>query len=145
MNQQINILKIFYWTTLISLTLVAVIVEEFFYSDSPVGILVGRQQLEFVYQTLVVLITLSCCYGSLRLFRLKRIVKELHEHPLTSYQKWSVIRIAMLEVPYFLCIMGYMLFVNPSFVYLGLILLLTFPFIYPTKGRFVNETGYIGE
>ena len=141
MKQTIHTLKVLFFSNLCCLLAFYGVIE-FFMLDTTGGLFADCHQAEFIYQCVMVLLTLFSCYGALRLFKVKRVETELHESPLKNYQKWSVLRFTMLETPAIFNLLGYWMFMNLSFAYLFLILLLSFPFVYPTKERFINETGY---
>ena len=136
----VNYLKTVFWTALTILAVTAVVVE-YFLMDAAGGLMADSQQVEFIFHTLMVLLSLGACYLSLRLFKMGSIEAILRQQPLTEYKKWSLARIALLFFPAWINIVGYLLFLSPSYVYLAIILLLTFAFIYPTKGRYMSETG----
>lgn len=140
MNQIIKQLKLlFYLIVGVSLLLMAVV--EFLLLDIAGGLFADDKQFEFVYQSFMILLTLGCIYVVLRLFKFEGIKKRIQEHQLTAYSRWSLIRMLVLEGIAILNIGGYFLFVNSSFVYLWLIIMLSFSFLYPTRERLINETG----
>lgn len=142
MNQLINTQKIIYFGNLGGMLLLAAIIE-FVLLDNMGGVFVGYKQFEFVFQNIMVMLTLGAIYLSLRLFKFHKVEALLHNRPLESYPKWSVIRLMVLMFPALLNIIGYWFFENPSFLYLWLLILLASPFLYPSKGKFCNETGYV--
>ncbi len=140
MNQIIKQLKLlFYLIVGVSLLLMAVV--EFLLLDIAGGLFADDKQFEFVYQSFMILLTLGGIYVVLRLFKFEGIKKRIQEHQLTAYSRWSLIRMLVLEGIAILNIGGYFLFVNSSFVYLWLIIMLSFSFLYPTRERLINETG----
>ena len=140
MSQIIKQLKLlFYLIVGVSLLLMAVV--EFLLLDIAGGLFADDKQFEFVYQSFMILLTLGGIYVVLRLFKFEGIKKRIQEHQLTAYSRWSLIRMLVLEGIAILNIGGYFLFVNSSFVYLWLIIMLSFSFLYPTRERLINETG----
>ena len=140
MNQIIKQLKLlFYLIVGVSLLLMAVV--EFLLLDIAGGLFADDKQFEFVYQSFMILLTLGGIYVVLRFFKFEGIKKRIQEHQLTAYSRWSLIRMLVLEGIAILNIGGYFLFVNSSFVYLWLIIILSFSFLYPTRERLINETG----
>ena len=140
MNQIIKQLKLlFYLIVGVSLLLMAVV--EFLLLDIAGGLFADDKQIEFVYQSFMILLTLGGIYVVLRFFKFEGIKKRIQEHQLTAYSRWSLIRMLVLEGVAILNIGGYFLFVNSSFVYLWLIIMLSFSFLYPTRERLINETG----
>lgn len=136
----VNSLKKAFWAALAVLAATALTVE-YLLMDVAGGLMADHRQFEFLYHTVMVLLTLGSCYLTLRLFKMSRIEAALRACPLQEYKKWSLMRIALLFIPAWFNIVGYLLFLSPSYVYLSIILLLSFAFIYPTKGRFMSETG----
>lgn len=140
MNQIIKQLKLlFYLIVGVSLLLMAVV--EFLLLDIAGGLFADDKQFEFVYQSFMILLTLGGIYVVLRFFKFEGIKKRIQEHQLTAYSRWSLIRMLVLEGIAILNIGGYFLFVNSSFVYLWLIIMLSFSFLYPTRERLINEMG----
>lgn len=140
MNQIIKQLKLlFYLIVGVSLLLMAVV--EFLLLDIAGGLFADDKQFEFVYQSFMILLTLGGIYVVLRFFKFEGIKKRIQEHQLTVYSRWSLIRMLVLEGIAILNIGGYFLFVNSSFVYLWLIIILSFSFLYPTRERLINEMG----
>ncbi len=140
MNQIIKQLKLlFYLIVGVSLVLMAVV--EFLLLDIAGGLFADDKLFEFVYQSFMILLTLGGIYVVLRLFKFEGIKKRIQEHQLTAYSRWSLIRMLVLEGIAILNIGGYFLFVNSSFVYLWLIIMLSFSFLFPTRERLINETG----
>ena len=144
MKQLITELKAVYIALVTGILLFMAIIE-YVFLDETGGIFLDNRQFEFIYQTVMILVSLSACYFSLRLFKFKKIQTELSERPLQAYKSWSIFRMVLLEGPAMLNAVGYWFFENSSFEYLWLILLLSFAFLYPTKERFMNETGYFEE
>ena len=53
---------------------------------------------------------------------------------------WGMLRLLVLEVPMVVNTYLYYMFMNPTFGYLAIILLLCLPFVMPTVGRCIDET-----
>ena len=141
MKQMLKQLKTIYWGIASGALAFACIVE-FIMMDVAGGILADDNQIEFVFESIAILLTLASIYFSLRLFKFKKIKNALCYNPLENYRKYCVLRFAMLELPLLFNILCYWLFVNSSFAWLGVLIGLAFPFVYPTKERFLNETDY---
>lgn len=144
MKQTIITLKGIFWGIVGSACLFFAITE-FILMDPVGGLLTSEPQLEFICQSVMVLVTLVSIYLSLRLFKFNGIQQQLSNDSLEAYTKWSIIRMTLLEAPLLLNILGYWLFVNGSFAWLATILLLAFPFVYPTEQRYMNEVGFTEE
>ncbi len=102
------------------------------------GLLAGSTdgQLEFVCQMVAVAITLAMIPLALKFFKFKAVAGKVEE----QYLRLSLCRMAMLELPLMLNLAGYYLFVNSSFFHLGIIVLVAFVFVYPSKNRCLYET-----
>jgi hypothetical protein len=144
MEQIINNLKIIYWSLIAGIILLALFVELFWIDETGGAGTVGGN-FEFIFMSFSTLLTMGALYGALRLFKIQKVEEQIKSNPLEKYHACSVIRMALLEFPVMLNIIGYMLFINTSFVWLGLIAFMGFFFIYPSKERFISETGYIEE
>ena len=101
----------------------------------PVGKWQGNAELEFVVLTLMELVTLAAIPLALRLFKFKRVSRELSEKKEPALHSWGLLRLGMLLVPMFLNALFYYLFVNNSFGIMALILCCCMVFVYPGKKR----------
>jgi hypothetical protein len=54
--------------------------------------------------------------------------------------KWGIIRLLILEVPMLIDTLLYYIYMNTTFGYLGIMLLLCLPFVFPSVGRCLAET-----
>ena len=54
--------------------------------------------------------------------------------------KWGTIRLLTLEVPMLVDTLLYYIYMNTTFGYLGIILALCLPFVYPSLSRCEDET-----
>lgn len=140
MKDMLQKLKLVYWAIAGALLLFAFIIE-FFLLDIAGGMLANNHQFDFVCQTLAVLLTLSVIYFSLKLFKIEKIATKLKEHPEQYYLSYSIVRLVMLEVPLLFNLLCYFFFINSSYAWLGVIIGLAFPFVYPSEERYINETG----
>lgn len=140
MNQINNKLRILFFVILcVNLLFIALV--ELILLDIAGGLFTEDKQLEFVYQTVMTLLTLGGIYIVLRLFKFEGIKKRIQEQNLIAYFRWTCIRMLILGWFAIFNIVGYFIFVNSSFVYLWLIIMLSLSFLFPTKERLVNETG----
>lgn len=133
-------LKLIYWAIAGGLLLFAFIIE-FFLLDIAGGIFANDFHLDFICETIAVLLTLSSIYLSLKLFKFEKIAMKLKDNPEQHYLSYSVMRLAMMEAPLIFNLLGYFFFINSSFAWLGVCIGLAFPFVYPSEERFLNETG----
>jgi hypothetical protein len=144
MEKIIKELKLIYWGIVSVLLLFAFLVE-FVLIDVVGGVFADDKQFEFIMQSLMSLLTLSAIYMSLRLFKFEKVVTAIREYPLEQYKSYSILRMVLLECPLLFNIICYWLFVQSSFAWLGVIIGLAFPFVYPSKERFLSETGSVEE
>ena len=54
--------------------------------------------------------------------------------------KWGLIRLLIIEVPMLADTLLYYIYMNTTFGYLGIMLLLCMPFVYPSMNRCIAET-----
>ena len=76
----------------------------------------NAETIKFLLTTLMELTTLLCAYGALRLYK----------------KKWQL-RMAMLLVPLLANAILYAIYETTPFFYMGVILLLCLPFVWPRK------------
>ena len=128
MNKTISLLR----TVLIANVGVAVVIAALYELDIlPSGILAGRPQDEFLSTISMELITIVLIPVALRLFKTKDVEKRLEEGNIKAFRKWGLVRILMITVPLVLNTLLYYSFMNTTFGYMALILLICLPFIYP--------------
>ena len=132
MNKTINLLR----TVLIANVGVAVVIAALYELDIlPSGILAGRPQDEFLSTISMELITIVFIPVALRLFKTKDVEKRLEEGNIKAFRKWGLVRILMITVPLVLNTLLYYSFMNTTFGYMALILLICLPFIYPASRK----------
>ena len=128
MNKTISLLR----TVLIANVGVAVVIAAFYELDIlPSGMMAGRPQDEFLSTISMELITIVFIPVALRLFKTKDVEKRLEEGDIKAFRKWGLVRILMITVPLVLNTLLYYSFMNTTFGYMALILLICLPFIYP--------------
>ena len=76
----------------------------------------NQETLQFLWTTIMELATLACAYLGLRLFR---------------HNRW--LRLAIIVVPLLLNTSLYIVYRSTVFFYLGIMLLLCLPFVWPRK------------
>ncbi len=103
------------------------------------GPLAGMSQSEFVWATLMELLTLGAAFMGLRLFKFKKVHDELIGRR-ESLLKWGVVRLLVLGIPMVVDTLLYYIYMNPTFGYLAIMLLLCLPFVIPTEARCLAET-----
>ena len=111
---------------------VAVVIAALYELDIlPSGMMTGRPQDEFLSTISMELITIVFTPVALRLFKTKDVEKRLEEGNIKAFRKWGLVRILMITVPLVLNTLLYYSFMNTTFGYMALILLICLPFIYP--------------
>ena len=132
MNKTISLLR----SVLIANVGVAVVIAALYELDIlPSGILAGRPQDEFLSTISMELITIVFIPVALRLFKTKDVEKRLEEGNIKAFRKWGLVRILMITVPLVLNTLLYYSFMNTTFGYMALILLICLPFIYPASRK----------
>ena len=104
------------------------------------GLLATDKQSEFLLTFLMELMTLGCAFLALRLFKFEKIHQELITGKAVALRKWGVIRLVMLLFPLWADTLLYYIYMNTTFGYLGIILALCRPFVYPSMSRCEAET-----
>ena len=128
MNKTISLLR----TVLFANVGVAVVIAALYELDIlPSGMMTGRPQDEFLSTISMELITIVFIPVALRLFKTKDVEKRLEEGDIKAFRKWGLVRILMITVPLVLNTLLYYSFMNTTFGYMALILLICLPFIYP--------------
>ena len=128
MNKTISLLR----TVLIANVGVAVVIAALYELDIlPSGMMTGRPQDEFLSTISMELITIVFIPVARRLFKTKDVEKRLEEGDIKAFRKWGLVRILMITVPLVLNTLLYYSFMNTTFGYMALILLICLPFIYP--------------
>lgn len=104
------------------------------------GRLADDKQTEFVAMTVMELTSLVAAFVGLRLFKFQKIHAELVARKEQALLKWGMLRLLILEVPMVVNTYLYYIYMNPTFGYLAIILLLCLPFVFPSQDRCVDET-----
>ena len=121
MNKTISLLR----TVLIANVGVAVVIAALYELDIlPSGMMAGRPQDEFLSTISMELITIVFIPVALRLFKTKDVEKRLEEGNIKAFRKWGLVRILMITVPLVLNTLLYYSFMNTTFGYMALILLI---------------------
>jgi hypothetical protein len=104
------------------------------------GRMADNKQAEFVTTTVMELATLAGAYLALRMFKMKVIRHELVGGGAPALLKWGLLRLVLLEVPLVGNTLFYYMYMNPTFGYMAIIMLLCLPFVYPSMSRCMAET-----
>ena len=129
-------LTAFYFAQII----IALVVIVLFETDMlPAGIKADDRQSDFVLTALMEIISLGAAFLGLRLFKFKPIHNDLVNRKATAMWKWGMARLIILEAPMVINTLLYYIYMNTTFGYLGIILLLCLPFVYPSLSRCEGE------
>ena len=128
----------FVYVLLVAIALVIVVLYELDVLES--GALADSKQTEFVALTVMELTSLAAAFIGLRLFKFHKIHDELVCLKELAMLKWGLLRLLILEVPLVVNTYLYYMYMNPTFGYLAIILLLCLPFVMPTESRCLSET-----
>jgi hypothetical protein len=106
------------------------------------GLLAGNAQMEYILQSVSILLTIGLIPFALRMFNLN-LVKRIKELPLQqalkSYQTWSLLRLALLFVPAILALSFYYLTMNTTNLFCACMALVATLFCVPSESRIKNE------
>ena len=132
MKKTVNILR----TLFIASVGIAVVVAALYELDIlPSGVLADRPQDEFLCTIAMELVTIVFIPIALRLFKTKDVDRRLDEGDIKTFKTWSIVRILMITVPLLMNTLLYYIFMNSTFGYMALILLICLPFIYPATRK----------
>ena len=106
------------------------------------GLLAGNAQMEYILQSVSILLTIGLIPFALRMFNLN-LVKRIKELPLQqalkSYQAWSLLRLALLFVPAIMALSFYYLTMNTTNLFCACMALIATLFCVPSESRIKNE------
>ena len=131
----------FVYVVLVAVALAIVAIYELGLLES--GVLADSKQTEFVAMTVMELTSIGAAFIGLRLFKFHMIHDELVCLKESAMLKWGMLRLLILEVPMVVNTYLYYMYMNATFGYLAIILLLTLPFVMPTESRCIDETSEI--
>ena len=127
-------------TFYIAQIVIALVFIVLFETDTlPVGVKADDKQSEFVLTALMEIISLGAAFLGLRLFKFKPIHNDLVNRKATAMWKWGMTRLIILEAPMVINTLLYYIYMNTTFGYLGIILLLCLPFVFPSLSRCESE------
>lgn len=127
-----------FYTAQIVLALVFVVLFEL--DILPTGIMADDKQTDFLLTATMEIVSLGAAFLGLRLFKFEVVSKNLVERKEKAMWKWGMIRLLILEAPMVINTLLYYIFMNTTFGYLAIILLLCLPFVYPSLNRCLAET-----
>ena len=106
------------------------------------GLLAGNAQMEYILQSVSILLTIGLIPFALRMFNMN-LVKRIKDLPLQqalkSYQIWSILRLALLFVPAIMALSFYYLTMNTTNLFCACMALIATLFCVPSESRIKNE------
>ena len=123
---------------LAALTLIVIVLYETNILET--GIMAEEKQSEFILTALMELVSLGVAFLGLRLFKFKAVHNDLVSRQEPAMMKWGTIRLLTLEVPMLADTLLYYIYMNTTFGYLAIMLLLCLPFVFPSLNRCLAET-----
>lgn len=129
-------LQLLFWIYNVCVALLAIAFESGFID---VGSSAGDKNTEFLVLTVVELVTIGLIPCALRLFKFGKVISALKNRREGALRRFAILRLAMLEVPLLLNVVFYYVFMEASFGYMAMILVLCLAFVYPGKGRCYRE------
>lgn len=104
------------------------------------GAMAEKKEIEFITLTMMEIMTLAAIYLALRFFKMEKIRQDLVAHKEVALKKWGLLRMELLDVPLIANTLFYEWYLNTTFGYMAIILLICQPFIYPSMARCLAET-----
>lgn len=130
-------LKVLFWVTLVVALAIVVLYE----TDVLVpGLWADNKRLDFFVTVAAELYVIVAVPLSLRLFKFSGVRRRLCEQKERALLPWGTFRILILGGAMVVSTIFYYLFLNVSFGYLAIILLISMVFVYPSLERCVSET-----
>lgn len=104
------------------------------------GMMAEKKEIEFITLTMMEIMTLAAIYLALRFFKMEKIRQDLVARKEVALKKWGLLRMELLDVPLIANTLFYEWYLNTTFGYMAIILLICQPFIYPSMARCLAET-----
>ena len=106
------------------------------------GIHQGNAQMEYIFQSISILLTIGLIPFALRMFNLN-LVKRIKELPLQealkSYRIWGDVRLSLLFAPVMLGLTFYYLTLNTTGLFCACMALIASLFCVPSENRIISE------
>lgn len=103
----------------------------------PIGYVNANAQSEYALNMLCIVLTLTCTWGSLRLFAVKRVRNRLNKHP-QDLPQWNFLRTGIISLSILVNLITYYGLVNStSALFCLLITLAGFVFCWPKQDEVV--------
>ena len=117
----------------VAIVLVAIVLFEL--DILPAGVMADDKQSDFVLTALMEIVSLGAAFLGLRLFKFGVIHNDLVSRKEKAMWKWGMTRLLILEAPMVIDTLLYYIYMNTTYGYLAIILLLCLPFVYPSLNR----------
>lgn len=134
MNQRI--LQIAFYSIVVPAILLVLLFES---NVFPTGLYADNKAADFLFTTIVEILTICCIPLALRLIKDKTMKKYDVPRRMQIYRRKAMLRLLLLGCPLLVNTFLYYLFMNVAFGYMAIILFLCLLFIIPTKERQQRE------
>ena len=134
MNQRI--LQITFYSIVVTAILLVLLFES---NVFPTGLYADNKPADFLFTTILEVLTICCIPLALRLIKDKTMKKYDVPRRMQIYRRKVMLRLLLLGCPLLVNTFLYYLFMNVAFGYMAIILFLCLLFIIPTKERQQRE------
>lgn len=134
MNQRI--LQITFYSIVVLAILLVLLFES---NVFPTGLYADNKTADFLFTTIMEILTICCIPLALRLIKDKTMKKYDVPRRMQIYRRKAMLRLLLLGCPLLVNTFLYYLFMNVAFGYMAIILFLCLLFIIPTKERQQRE------
>lgn len=134
MNQRI--LQIAFYSIVVPAILLVLLFES---NVFPTGLYADNRAADFLFTTIMEILTICCIPLALRLIKDKTMKKYDVPRRMQIYRRKAMLRLLLLGCPLLINTFLYYLFMNVAFGYMAIILFLCLLFIIPTKERQQRE------
>lgn len=134
MNQRI--LQIAFYSIVVPAILLVLLFES---NVFPTGLYADNKTADFLFTTIMEILTICCIPLALRLIKDKTMKKYDVPRRMQIYRRKAMLRLLLLGCPLLVNTFLYYLFMNVAFGYMALTLFLCLLFIIPTKERQQRE------
>jgi len=134
MNQRI--LQIAFYSIVVPAILLVLLFES---NVFPTGLYADNKAADFLFTTIMEILTICCIPLALRLIKDKTMKKYDVPRRMQIYRRKAMLRLLLLGCPLLINTFLYYLFMNVAFGYMAIILFLCLLFIIPTKERQQRE------
>ena len=137
MKKTRNILMALFWGGTVVAVLLAVVFET---GLLPKALWQDDASQEVVTRMMMELVTLAMIPLSLYLFKIGHVHADLLKRKEKALNLWGVLRLLMLLLPMVVNTLLYYMFMQTTYGYMAIILLISLPFVFPSMGRCKADT-----